>query len=201
MAPWDPSYPSQPSLLDLVRANAWAPPNLPLFRPSPSQFAAGAQGQPQPNPLADGSNVQSAELPAWPFRQASTNAMSPPRVLSVSDQAPARPWWVRPPGPPIFDEWEKLNDKGNAGLYNFLRSFGGARSSAGGGDDDYCYDRWDKEVARCEQFRPFGFRYYKACTDRARDRHNLCIRNGGRPDPNEPDQYTWNDLPRDDPDR
>ena len=104
-----------------------------------------------------------------------------------------------PPGPPIFDEWQKQNDKGNNGLYNFFRSFGGGRSSAGGGKDDYCADRWDNEVARCEQFRPFGYRYYKACTDRARDRHNLCVRNGGEPDPNEPDQYTWNDLPRDDP--
>jgi hypothetical protein len=31
MAPWDQSNPSQPSLLDLLTASAWAPPNLRLF--------------------------------------------------------------------------------------------------------------------------------------------------------------------------
>jgi hypothetical protein len=59
----------------------------------------------------------------------------------------------------------------------------------------------EKELEYCEQFRPFGYRYYKGCTDRARYRHNLCVRNGGKPDPNEPDPYGWNDIPRDDADR
>ncbi len=201
MASFDPPYPPIPSLLDLMRANAWAPPNLPVSGAPPSQLAGAIDDQWQPNPLIPASNVQPAWVRNAPFPQAPINAISPPTVLAASDQAPARPWWGGPLGPSIWDEWQKQNDKGNAGLYNFFRSFGGARSSAGGGDNDYCHDRWEKEVARCEEFRPFGYRYYKACNDRASDRRNLCIRNGGTPDPNEPDQYTWNDLPRDDPGR
>ncbi len=196
MAPFDPLYSTQPNLLDLIRANAWAPSNLPLFPSVPSQIQGADQGR--SSPLARPSSAQSDQFGRWALPQAPMNPPSLPTVLAASDQAPARPWWIGPPTPSIFDEWQKLNDKGNAGLYNFLRSFGGSRSSAGRGDDDYCSDRWDKEVARCEQFRPFGYRYYKACTDRARDRHNLCVRNGGKPDPNEPDQYDWNDIPRDD---
>jgi hypothetical protein len=35
------------------------------------------------------------------------------------------------------------------------------------------------------------------CKKRAAARRSLCISNGGRPDPNEPDEWTWNDIPRD----
>jgi hypothetical protein len=129
------------------------------------------------------------------FNQSSTSASRIP-----VGYAPVRkPWWLGPPGPPILDEWQRQFEKGTTGLYNYFRSFGGSRSSNGG--DDYCHDRWEKELEYCEQFRPFGYRYYKGCTDRARYRHNLCVRNGGKPDPNEPDPYGWNDIPRDDADR
>jgi hypothetical protein len=197
MAPSDQSYPSQPSLLDLLTASAWAPPNLPLHL-EPSQPPPAGEDQWWQGALARPSNAQSERF-VGRLQQAPVNAPRPPTVLAANNQTWTRPWWGVPPGPSIFDDWKKLNDKGNAGLYNFFRSFGGSGSSSRREDDDYCYDRWDKEVARCDQFRPFGFRYYKACTDRARDRHNLCKRNGGRPDPNEPDEYTFNDIPRDDP--
>jgi hypothetical protein len=200
MAPSDQSYPPQPTLLDLLTANAWAPPTLPLFPSVHSQLPA-AEDQWRPSPLASPSNAQSDRFSGWPLRQAPTNALPPPTVLAASDQALPRPWWGPPPGPSVFDEWKKWNDRGNAGLYNFLRSFGGSGSTPRRDDEDYCYDRWEKELARCVQFRPFGLRYYKACTDRANHRHNLCVRNGGKPDPNEPDEYDFNDIPRDDPGR
>jgi hypothetical protein len=69
MAPWDPSYPVPPNLLDLVRANAWAPPNLPLFRPAPSQFAGMADDQRQPSTLgaSGANNARSAPFSDWPL--------------------------------------------------------------------------------------------------------------------------------------
>ncbi len=126
MASFDPPYPPIPSLLDLMRANAWAPPNLPVSGAPPSQLAGAIDDQWQPNPLIPASNVQPAWVRNAPFPQAPINAISPPTVLAASDQAPARPWWGGPLGPSIWDEWQKQNDKGNAGLYNFFRSFGGA---------------------------------------------------------------------------
>jgi RHS repeat-associated protein len=62
---------------------------------------------------------------------------------------------------------------------------------------DNCRDRWDEEHSRCQKFRPWGYRYQLACEARANDRYKLCQRNGGRPDPNEPPEYDWRDIPRD----
>lgn len=137
----------------------------------------------------------------WPAASAVEQSPAAVSPIPVGYGQSTRPWWLGPPGPAVYDEWQRQFEKGTTGLYNFLRSFGGARSSSGGGNEDDCLDRWEKEVARCERFRPFGFRYYNGCRDRARDRHNLCIRNGGKPDPNEPDEYSFNDIPRDDPGR
>jgi RHS repeat-associated protein len=70
-----------------------------------------------------------------------------------------------------------------------------------GGGGDRCLDRWEREHGRCSMFRPYGFRYQLACEARANDRLRLCIRNGGKPAPNEPPEYDWQDIPRDAPRR
>lgn len=125
-----------------------------------------------------------------------------PRVLPASyqDSQGRRTWW----GPPVvFDPWQEWRDqfrKGMQGLINFLDANRGIASSGGRNDED-CYDRWQREVDRCfREFWPLqNRRPWAACKDRARDRHNLCIQNGDRPDPNEPDEYDWNDIPKDNP--
>jgi hypothetical protein len=45
MPPFDPSYPSYPSLLDLMRASAWDPPNLPLFKTTAAPASMNAAPQ------------------------------------------------------------------------------------------------------------------------------------------------------------
>jgi hypothetical protein len=114
--------------------------------------------------------------------------------------------WPRPglpaPFPPdAWEPWKRNTEQGINGLINlWRRAFGGA--TGGGGDsENECLDRWESEYARCDQFRPFGSQYRDACRARANDRHKLCYRNGGKPDPNEPPEYGWQDIPRDSPRR
>jgi hypothetical protein len=55
---------------------------------------------------------------------------------------------------------------------------------------DFCLRRWEAEYERCDRWS--GFRH--ACRDRAADRLRLCIRNGGKPDPDEPPEWGWADI-------
>jgi RHS repeat-associated protein len=75
--------------------------------------------------------------------------------------------------------------------YRYVSRRGGGRRR------DECPDRWNEEHSRCLKFRPWGYRYQVACEARANDRLRLWQRNGGRPDPNEPPEYDWRDIPRD----
>ena len=64
-------------------------------------------------------------------------------------------------------------------------------------DDDFCHTRYDQEFARCFQWSRLGARVVAACQTRAADRKTLCIRNGGRPNPEEPPEYNpFVDYPR-----
>ena len=64
-------------------------------------------------------------------------------------------------------------------------------------DDDFCYQRWEREDSACWQWKGLGARVIKACQSRAATRRDLCIRNGGRPDPSEPPEYNpFVDYPR-----
>lgn len=64
-------------------------------------------------------------------------------------------------------------------------------------DDDFCYQRWEREDSACWQWKGLGTRVVKACQSRAATRRDLCIRNGGRPDPSEPSEYNpFVDYPR-----
>jgi len=58
--------------------------------------------------------------------------------------------------------------------------------------NDACHDRYDDEIRRCEQSRWQVAHpdYTHGCKERARDRLNLCIRNGGEPHPDEPPEWT-----------
>ena len=61
----------------------------------------------------------------------------------------------------------------------------------------FCHDRFEKEDARCDRWKGLGPRAVAACKDRAADRRTLCIRNKGRPHPDEPPEYNpFVDYPR-----
>lgn len=64
-------------------------------------------------------------------------------------------------------------------------------------DDEFCYMRWEDEDSRCYSWSGLGSRVVAACKTRAAIRRDLCIRNGGIPDPNEPPEYNpFVDFPR-----
>jgi len=57
-------------------------------------------------------------------------------------------------------------------------------------DDDFCFNRWEAESAKCVIWGSLGSRWVRACRDRARYRFQLCVQNGGTPDPSEPPPWT-----------
>lgn len=61
-------------------------------------------------------------------------------------------------------------------------------------DDDYCQRRWGEELSRCGRWKPHWAR--RGCAQRAGDRFGLCRRNGGAPDPREPDEWSEKDMER-----
>ena len=95
MAVRDPSNPSDPSLLDILRSLAWAPPNLPLFRSAPpapdgsAPAAAPASGAAQPAPAQD---------PSW--RDIWTSLAWAPPNLPLFRSAPSAADGSAPAAPP-----------------------------------------------------------------------------------------------------
>lgn len=58
-------------------------------------------------------------------------------------------------------------------------------------EDDYCYRRWQEELSRCSRWPE---KWLHGCRGRANARHNMCVRNGGRPDPGEPAEWGEEDM-------
>jgi len=148
MAPWDPPYPSQPNLLDLVRANAWAPPNLPLFRPSLSQFESAAANQWHPSALSatPASNPQFAPFGGWPLPRTPSNPMAPPAVLAVNDQVRTRPGWAPVSPMDVFNPWllgaiDSLDQT--------IRHFRARSGSAEDADSPDCRQEWQDAREMC----------------------------------------------------
>ena len=62
-------------------------------------------------------------------------------------------------------------------------------------DDDFCYERWEEESARCSQWTDFkDWGAVSGCQERAAIRRNMCVSNGGSPHPNEPPEWSANDI-------
>ena len=57
-------------------------------------------------------------------------------------------------------------------------------------NDNSCYHRWQNENDRCGLRAP---KWQSGCRERARDRHNLCVANGGTPEPDEPPEWGKDD--------
>lgn len=56
--------------------------------------------------------------------------------------------------------------------------------------DDYCYEREAREKARCRKRDPS---FLFDCLQRAAIRRDLCVRNGGKPRPGEPGEWSGGD--------
>jgi hypothetical protein len=64
-------------------------------------------------------------------------------------------------------------------------------------NDEFCHERWEQEDQRCYRWTGLGGRVVAACKQRAADRRNLCVGNGGAPNPDEPPEYNpFVDYPR-----
>jgi RHS repeat-associated protein len=61
-------------------------------------------------------------------------------------------------------------------------------------DDNFCQSRWGAESARCSKWSSKGTWVVAACRERARYRFLLCFRNGGKPNPEEPPEWSEADL-------
>lgn len=57
--------------------------------------------------------------------------------------------------------------------------------------DDLCDYRLGNELNRC---RRWGKKWWGGCKDRAMTRYVMCLENGGIPDPNEPDEWSEDDM-------
>jgi hypothetical protein len=149
MAPWDPSYPSPPSLFDLVRASAWAPPYLPSLRPIPSQIESSSQNQWQPSALgaAHGSNAQFVPFGGWPLPQTPSTPMSPPTFLAANDEAPTRPWGMPVSPMDAFNPWLR------GAIDSMDKTIRHFRSRSGYGDDAMdspdCMEEWRDAREQC----------------------------------------------------
>jgi hypothetical protein len=200
-APWFPSapsatnaWPAQPqpttgAYLSQAQGPAWLgdsaenpPPllhELPYFASDPTLPRPGVTPVAR-NSEALGSNSQLNT-------EAATSGNQSEDVLPAGYRIPM-PWetmpWPTPPRMPDFGELFKPN-KGLEALLGFFRSL--PRSSGGGDDDDECYRRWDEEEQRCYERKP---KWQPGCKERAVARRDLCIRNGGRPSPYEPREWS-----------
>jgi hypothetical protein len=152
----------------------------------------GAWGAPAPY-VQDEASSNSAYSPSAPTGQTDPNGV---RVAGMAAPFPGlRPL---PPLPPIpgIPEWTDYLIRGMQGLIHALRSTGRGRGQRRrGDDDDYCYDRYLKEMDRCnERYDDYAHPdFLAACQGRAVIRRDLCIRNGGRPSLNEPHEWDERD--------
>lgn len=177
-----------------IEPNAYRDWITPPATPFQNGGFAGA-GYPSLNSLTSGSPRPASQIEYSHSVQSSLQAPPlSPYLVPVSGTAQTRPWWAPAPPASAWEPWADEFIKGMQGLINYFRSRGGAGTPKRGGEGD-CYDRWEREDARCEQFRPWGTRFVAACKERASARRDKCIRNGGRPDPDEPLEYDFRDIP------
>ena len=129
----------------------------------------------------------------------------PPPFGGRPSPAPALPNLIPPdiaiPGSPANTAWaqgmaQQIGDAVDA-LESAAQQAAQAIYNACTKNNNFCYERWEKEDQSCSQWRGLGPRAVAACRTRAADRRNLCVANGGKPNPNEPPEYNpFKDYPR-----
>ena len=62
-------------------------------------------------------------------------------------------------------------------------------------DGDFCYRREKAERARCNKWETYkDWGAVSGCLQRASIRRDMCIRNGGKPHPDEPPEWSVDDI-------
>jgi hypothetical protein len=159
-----------------------------------ASYSTSRSGLPQPQPQTGYGGSDAAQPGGRTVPSAFSQPPPSTLVVPVSGQPTTRPGWI-PLGPGSgWEPWADQFIKGMQGLINQFRSRSGAGAPRGG-DGEVCDDRWEREDARCKKFLPWkDKRHFGACKERASERRNRCVRNGGRPDPEEPAEYDYGDF-------
>jgi hypothetical protein len=162
------------------------------------------------NAIADGLEANSAPHRAIPANATALGAIARPLVqygrlairpgmrMAAGAVPLPTPMPIPLPLPPVAIPGTKENDefvRQGQQLYDWLRGvLQRSLSGRGGGDPerkDECYDRWQAERGRCGGW-PKQWR--GGCKERARNRFQLCVGNGGRPRPDEPPEWGEGDM-------
>jgi len=178
--------PSDPNFRQLARRpasppqSAAGPSDQPDSRSSPSQPPIGYS-----NPLTSPSASQ----------QGVGSNRAPPRMMTAQLAVPGVGYPMPPPvsvNPqpipmPTIPDWWKT-------AWKLLQLYPRRALGKGGGgneEEEDCYARAAKEEDRCwARNEDYAHRdFLHGCLKRAVDRRNLCVRNGGRPDPQEPPEW------------
>lgn len=165
------SEPRDPSFRELVRG--------PIVRQENKMLPGVGQVLPK---QSDPNSRRLTRVPSDPQRADSSGSEDGRYILPI----------MKPP--PLVPDQEPL------GRVVAEQSSGGSNSSGngmqGGGDKNFCPDRWLDETASCDKFWfPETNRWKDACKARANDRLSLCNGNRGTPDPKEPGEYDWKEIP------
>jgi hypothetical protein len=183
---------------------------------------AGSEASPAPDPnfrqlskisLQQPQHVglRNEPLPATPFEEkvgfnngrsagedGGSNAGRAPVVAGFGQIARPLPWPpfgpVTPlPKPQLPEWWRTLGD-----LLRIYPMVGSGRFRGGNDDNDEdCVERHGKEESRCFQRYSQGEYahpdFLSACKERASNRRNLCVGNGGKPRADEPKEWSLKD--------
>jgi hypothetical protein len=145
-------------------------------RPETNEAVAGRNFAPSPWSLPTPENALEAGL----------------LPVSYNDAIRRPPWW-RPPS--LGETWLDQSIKGGQGLINFFRSRSGGSSSGGSRrrrpERDLCYERYQAELNECNERKEdmVHEHHYIGCTERARDRWDVCNKNGYPNGPGEPRKW------------
>ena len=161
-------------------------PNWPDDR-SNSSFVHVETGVPTNVPRSMRQNLE--EAGAWDKRPAPVEAGFSQMVRPIP-VPPMGPVTLPPIPRPQLPEWWP-NAEQLLRLYSQMRYGRAGSRKKKDDDDDYCYEREKIERDRCydrlEEYPHWDFK--QACLDRAVERRDKCVRNGGRPDLSEKKEW------------
>jgi RHS repeat-associated protein len=114
---------------------------------------------------------------------------------------PANDLWTKWVSRELRQLWDELDRVGTLSMSGDAEDIRASAQSAPdvcttGDPNDFCFERWEREDARCSHWVGLGVRWVKACRERAAIRRDLCIRNGGESNDEPPEWSPFLDYPR-----